>query len=319
MTVHDVWYGDSLASRVIRICLLPLSLVYAGGWQIYLLVYRLGFKKAMKPHRRILCIGNLVAGGTGKTPTVVFVANCLKLLGYQVVIGCSGYGAPHAENATLAPPGPLEAPEWGDEPTEIRELLPDVPMVVGRARVIAATICAQHFPDAVLLMDDGFQHMPLAKDVSVILDPVTPNAFTFPAGPYRESRASGRRRADLVIPSDRFQFKFSNIQFLSVDGSVVETPGLARVLTAVGRPDQVKANLAASGVEIKEFIALPDHDPLDFDLGEKPQDMPWIVTRKDWVKLRKRCSKPENVVIAERKASIEPSEEFEKWLKIKLG
>ncbi|MBS1727895.1 MAG: tetraacyldisaccharide 4'-kinase [Armatimonadetes bacterium] len=319
MTIHDVWYGDSMAARTVRILLYPLSLLYAGGWQIYLLIYRLGIKTAQKPHKKILCIGNLVAGGTGKTPTVVFVANLLQELGYTVVIGCSGYGSPRAEDASAAPEGPLDPAEWGDEPAEIRELLPDIPLIVGRARVIAAKICAKRYPDAVLLMDDGFQHMPLAKDRSIILDPPTSNTLTFPAGPYRESRASGRRRASLVVPSDEWRFEFSPIRFTTAAGTAIPAPPKARVLTAVGRPDNVQRNLQSAGVEIVEFIALPDHDKLEFDLAQRPQDVPWIVTRKDWVKLRSRCTNDSNVVLAERQASIEPSEELKKWLKIVLG
>ena len=317
--IHDVWYGNSFAARVVRVCLIPLSLLYAGGWQLYLLVYRLGFKKAKKPHTPIVCIGNLVAGGTGKTPTVVFVAQCLIELGHSVVIGCSGYGSPRSESATVAPVGALIAAEWGDEPTEIRELLPNVPMIVGRARVTAAELCAKHFPNSVLLMDDGFQHMPLDKDVSIILDPATPNSLTFPAGPYRESRSTGRKRADLVIPSEQFRFEFSPIRFSTAEGSPASVPTKARVLTAIGRPDNVRKNLEAIGVTIEEFLAFPDHHLLDFDISEKPQDLPWIVTRKDWVKLRVHCKDSQSVLIAERTASIEPSVEFKKWLTIKLG
>lgn len=317
--IHDIWYGNSIAARVIRILLIPLGLLYAGGWQLYLLIYRLGLKKAQKPHAPIVCIGNLLAGGTGKTPTVVFVAQCLMELGHTVVIGCSGYGSPHAENASVAPEGELMPSEWGDEPTEIRELLPYVPMIVGRARVTAARLCAEHFPNAILLMDDGFQHLPLAKDVTIVLDPETPNTLTFPAGPYRESRGVGRKRADLVIPSSEFRFEFSEIRFSLPDGQPTSAPPSARVLTAVGRPDNVRKNLEQAGVDIKEFIALMDHHPLDFDLSQRSQDLPWIVTRKDWVKLKTRCTGPTNVVIAERTASIQPAEEFKKWLTIKLG
>ena len=318
LNIHEIWYGDSVAARVVRWSLVPLSLLYSLGWAIYLLIYRLGLKKAQKPHSRIVCIGNLVAGGTGKTPTVIFVADCLRELGLDVVIGCSGYGSPASENATVAPDGQIDPAQWGDEPAEIRELRPDLPIILGRARVTAAKLCSDRFPKSVLLMDDGFQHMPLAKDLCIILDPTTGNHFAFPAGPYRESRGSGRRRADLVIPGDQFSFEFSKISFSSSTGDKVEAPAKARLLTAVGRPDNVQRGIELAGVEIVEFLAYPDHHPLDFDIGEKAHNLPWIVTRKDWVKLQSRCSNPENIVIAERSASIEPVEEFKKWLKIKL-
>ncbi len=320
MTIQEVWYENSLAAKLVRAVLWPLSLVYATGWQIYLLGYRFGLKKAYRTNCKVLCIGNFTAGGTGKTPTVVFVANCLSELGIPFVIGCSGFGAPHSVGATIAPIGSLSAADWGDEPAEIRELLPDVPLIVGRARVTAAKLSAESFPASVLLMDDGFQHMPLHRDISIILDPPMQNRLTFPAGPYREPRQSGAKRADLVIPSPDFSQLFSTLTFSTPHGEVVQSPTKARIITAIGRPDKFREDLEAAGVSIVEFIPLPDHDKLEIDLAKKDIDLPWIVTRKDWVKLRGKCNLDRvKIVIADRTASIEPADQFKKWLKIELG
>lgn len=320
MTIQEVWYGKSAWGFVVRFLLLPLSWLYTVGWQTYLLVYKLGIKTPYKASCRVLCIGNFTAGGTGKTPTVVFVANCLRELGVPFVIGCSGYGAPHSVGASVTPGGNLNASEWGDEPSEIRELLPEVPLIVGRARVAAAKLCVEKFPGSLLLMDDGFQHMPLFKDVSIILDPETPNSSTFPAGPFREPRSSGARRADLVIPSSQFTHQFSRLSFSDSSGISVAAPVSARVITAIGRPELFRAAMEAVGVNIAVFIALPDHDKLDVNLEEKKGDLPWIVTRKDWVKLSIHSDPNKvSIVIADRTASIEPVDEFKKWLKIKLG
>ncbi len=320
MTIHEVWYGDSVAGKVVRIALLPLSWLYALGWHVYLFSYKLGFKKPYKASCKVFCIGNFSSGGTGKTPTVVFVAKCLRELGVPFAIGCSGYGAPHSVGASIAPEGALNATEWGDEPSEIRELLPEVPLIVGRARVVAAKLCEENFPGSVLLMDDGFQHMPLAKDISLILDPETSNSFTFPAGPYREPRRTGKKRADLVVPGSQFLHHFSGLSFNSVDGSSIAAPTNARIITGIGRPDKFKAALEAAGVAISEFIAFPDHDKLAVDLAEKGGELPWVVTRKDWVKLSLHCDPSKvKIIIADRTATIEPVDEFKKWLKIKLG
>ena len=320
VTIQEVWYGDSPAAKLARVLLWPLSLIYALGWQIYLLVYRIGLKRAYRPHCKVLCIGNFTAGGTGKTPTVVFVANCLSELGIPFVIGCSGYGAPHSFGATVAPAGGLKAAKWGDEPAEIRDLLPNVPLIVGRARVTASKLSSEAFPESVLLMDDGFQHMPLHRDVSIILDPALANKLTFPAGPYREPCVSGAKRADLVIPSAEFTQLFSALTFTDPSGGVLSPPPKARVLTAIGRPDNFRQALEAEGVSIVEFLALPDHDKLQINLADKETDLPWLVTRKDWVKLQNHCDLNRvTIVVADRTASIEPAVEFKKWLKIKLG
>ena len=287
---------------------------------MYLLVYRLGIKRAYRPSCKVLCIGNFTAGGTGKTPTVAFVASCLKTLGVPFVIGCSGYGAPHSEGATVAPEGRLTPSEWGDEPAEFREMLPEIPLIVGRGRVAAAKLAETHFPGSVLLMDDGFQHMPLARDISIILDPATPNRLTFPAGPYREPQSAGRRRADLVIPSSTFSLQFSPLRFANEQGEFIQPPSKARIITAIGRPDKFRIAVESSGVTIDEFVALPDHDPMIVDLGGNGKEFPWIVTQKDWVKLRDvGNTSSSSIIVALRVATIEPADEFQKWLKMKLG
>ncbi len=321
MTIHDVWYGKSISAKLVRALLVPASWLYSFGWRMYLLVYRLGVKKAAKPHKRILCVGNCTAGGTGKTPTVIFIAQQIAAIGHTVVIGCSGYGSPHAADATLAPDGPLDPTEWGDEPAEIRSALPDVPIIVGRARVTAASLVHQHFPDSVLLMDDGFQHLPLAKDSTIVLDSGSANRFTFPAGPYREPLSVGRKRASLVIgPSEAFSLEYSPLEFRDSNGTSIHISGPSGVLTAIGRPDLFRRSLEESGVEIGEFIAKGDHDPLDLDFGNLDPSVPWIVTEKDWVKLRKRSDVgTRRFVIAHRSVVISPLDEFRKWLTIDLA
>jgi tetraacyldisaccharide 4'-kinase len=320
MTIQEVWYGSSSAAKTIRVLLLPLSWLYALGWQIYLWGYKVGIKKPYKPSCEVICVGNFSAGGTGKTPTVIFIANCLRDLEVPFVIGCSGYGSPRSVGATVAPAGSLDAGDWGDEPAELRECLPDVPLIVGRARVTASKLCESEFPGSVLLMDDGFQHMPLAKDVSIVLDPETSNSFTFPAGPYREPRSSGIKRANLVIPSADFTHHFSALSYFATGGVQVPAPSKAWVLTAIGRPDKFVSALKDSGVNISGTVILPDHDKLELDFDAFAKDLPVVVTRKDWVKLRQSSRNTSvDFIIAERSATIEPVSEFKKWLKMKLG
>lgn len=322
LTIHEVWYGKSIGATIARILLLPFSWLYSLGWKIYVLSYKLGINKPYRASCKVICVGNFSAGGTGKTPTVIFVANCLREMGLPFVIGCSGYGAQRSAGATLAPTGPILAAEWGDEPAEIRDILRDVPIIVGRARVTAAQICERECPGSILLMDDGFQHLPLEKDLSIILDPETSNSFTFPAGPYREPRSEGEKRADLVVPSPVFKHRFSDLIFMDSEGSSIPPPKLAHVLTAIGRPDLFRLSLEAAGISIVNFHSMPDHHKLENTdlLTAIKQGTPWIVTRKDWVKVRSSGnSKGVDFIIAERSARIEPEADFSNWLKMRLG
>lgn len=302
---EDVWEGRGWGPAVARLALTPASWLYALGWQSYLALYQTGIKRAKTAEIPVVCVGNLQVGGTGKTPVVAHLARVLAEMGRDVVIGVSGYGSPASEGAQVAPNGELSAANWGDEAALLRWLVPESPLIVGRARVLAAEICAREFPDAILLMDDGFQHLPLQKRVAIVLDPPTSNHRCLPAGPYREPYRN-RKRADLVIPG---QFRVeSGPLTLNVDGPV-------DVLCALGRPGRFLDALRASGVEIGRIKRAPDHDPLLADdlfagLGERI-----VVTGKDWVKLRERPDlATRQIIIAPQEVRIEPEAEFRTWL-----
>lgn len=314
------WARTWQTSRMAALVLSPLSLLYALGWEIYLLAYRLGFKRASEPHRPVVCVGNLQVGGTGKTPAVVALVKLLVWQGRRVVVSCSGYGSPASQDATLAPEGDLPAREWGDEPALFRMLLPEVPLIVGRNRVRAAQICADRFPDAVLLLDDGFQHLPLKKHVSIILDPPVWNRFCLPAGPYREP-SWNRTRADLVIPGE-FKLAYTPLSFVeALTGADSPQPQRTNVLCALGDPTRFLWTLEQQGIEVVNGRLLPDHDTLLagnlFD-GLDPA-LPLVVTAKDWGKLRQRSDLDKwRLLVANREASIQPAKQFSAWLAKKL-
>ncbi len=324
---------------MLRGLLTPLSWLYRAGWQAYLAMYRLGIKKAKEGHKPVVVIGNLTTGGSGKTPVTLYVARLAREMGMLAVIGCSGYGSPKSEAASLAPEGPLDPSEWGDEPAMIRWMLPDVPLVVGRRRVLAAELVHQSYPDAVLVMDDGFQHLPLMKHLSIVLeDPSPANASCLPAGPYREPRKN-LTRADAVLwrstlPSpfrgrgeggegpgpQAFVVRSSALRYADPDGRPV-TPVRATALCAIGQPERFLRELQES-LELVDPVVLGDHDPLTSGnlLERLPSDLPVVVTAKDWVKLRQRPdAASREFVIALQDVHIEPEAEFREWLERKLN
>jgi len=311
----EIWYGNSISSALIRTLLLPFTGLYTAGWETYLAIYKLGLKQAKFPHPNVICVGNLVAGGSGKSPVTLHVAQVLKERGHSVTIGCSGYGSPRSEAATLAPGGELDPAEWGDEPAMMRWLAPEFPIVVGRRRVFAAKLAYEHDPEGVLVMDDGFQHMPLGRKVDIVLDEPNPdNAFCFPSGPYREPRWN-KKRAQMVLPNENFLIEYSPTTFLHPDRSLAQKPRRVNVLCALGQPQRLIESLNFQGIEITNTGFLPDHDPMSqnglFDVFSNDDSI--VVTAKDWVKLKKRVDLPEKLLIATREASIKP-ESFGAWL-----
>lgn len=322
MLPHEIWEGTGAKARAIRTLTTPVSWLYALGWEAYLSIYTLGLKRAASPHKPIVCVGSLMVGGSGKSPLTLYLARLFEKLGRRVVIGCSGYGAPHSAAAALAPLGQLAAAEWGDEPAMFRWLLPNVPLVVGRDRVLAATLVHQSHPDAILLMDDGFQHLRLATDVSLLID-VTGlmNKKCLPAGPLREPYAN-RVRADLILPGE-FQIRSQPMRVVDRNGAAA-TPTAYSVLCALGQPIRFLTALAAQFPNDRSDVPTvlrPDHDPLTAsELWEGlPADIPVVVTAKDWVKLRERVDlNQRQVLIALQDVEVEPQDAFATWVERRL-
>jgi tetraacyldisaccharide 4'-kinase len=321
MRVHELWFSDRWGARLARVGLVPFSWLYAAGWQAYLGLYRTGLKRPKRPHRPVLCVGNLTVGGSGKTPVTLHLFDLLRELGRETVVSCSGYGSEGQRGAALAPEGELSASLWGDEAAMLRWLRPELPLVVGRDRVRAAELVHASHPNAVLLLDDGFQHLPLAKDFALVLDEPHPkNGFCLPAGPYREPRAN-RRRADLVLSGEfRVEETFGGL-FDPLTGEE-SRPQRVHALCALGRPDRFFDSLRQAGLEIAQAKTLPDHDPLQagtlFD-GFKP-GLELAVTAKDWVKLRKRPDRDRaRILVARHEARIEPAGPFRELLHATLS
>lgn len=302
----------------------PLAGLYALGWWLYESSYRWGLARPAQPHRRIVVVGNFMVGGTGKTPVALHVADVLEDLGYSVVLSMNGYGGRRFRGAAWAPDGELDPAEWGDEPALARARRPQRPLVVGKDRVSAARLCAERYPEAVLLLDDGLQHLRLRPHVRIALDPpASPNRLCLPAGPYRQPR-SGLARVDLVLPGP-FSIVARPLAFLRPDGRPADPDwmrdGPVGVLCAIGRPSAFFEHLEREGLRIGRMRALPDHDPLRASrlLTEFERDRPVVVTEKDWVKLRSRPDASNYpFVIARLDVTIEPQSDFAQWLRVRI-
>ena len=174
--------GPSLARLGLRLLALPYSL---ATWARNL-AYDRGWKTVFHAGIPVISVGNLTVGGTGKTPTVELLADWLRRWGVRVVILSRGYGAEEGPN---------------DEALVLEENLPDVPHLQGADRVALAQIACEELASEVVLLDDGFQHRRLHRDLDVVLlDATDPfgGGRQLPAGLLRES-VRALRRADLVL------------------------------------------------------------------------------------------------------------------------
>jgi tetraacyldisaccharide 4'-kinase len=221
--------------------------------------------------RPVICVGNLTAGGTGKTPAVVAIAERLGSQGVAVAVVTRGYGG-RLEGPVRVDPRRHDAEAVGDEALL---LAASAPVWVGRDRAAAARAAVADGAGTVVL-DDGFQNAGLAKDVAIVVVDAEQgfgNGRVVPAGPLREPVADGISRADLVLvvgeAPERLLAKHPVLATRPVmSGRIVPLAtgmpwqGL-RVLAfaGIGRPEKAFATLQGLGAKVVRTRSFGDHEP----------------------------------------------------------
>jgi tetraacyldisaccharide 4'-kinase len=187
------------------LALAPLGMVYGALARARLRLYAAGLLKTERVGVPVISVGNMTAGGTGKTPLVEWVARALKREGLRACVLTRGYGRADERRRVLASDGVrllAEVGECGDEPRLLAErLLGAASVVCDRDRVAAARWAREHLGAEVFVLDDGFQHLRIARDLDVVtLDATAPwgGGHLLPRGRLREP-ASGLRRAGCVV------------------------------------------------------------------------------------------------------------------------
>ena len=269
----------------------------------------------------VISVGNLTFGGTGKTPTVIALARDLVRMGRRPAVLTRGYKRLDDEQVVVVGPKPRQtATEVGDEPLEMARRLPGVPVIVDADRVRGGTE-AQRLGADVVLLDDGFQHLKLERDLDLVLidagDPWSGGRMP-PLGRLREP-AAVLERADAVLitkaPAEwrpvvadiesvidrvapRLQVFISRVRPRRVNvpgegwlGPEVLTGRRVMAFAALGRPDGFAETLTETGAEIVATKWFPDHHAYtDQDLSEivdqaaAASAIP-VTTAKDAVKL----------------------------------
>ncbi len=258
--------------------------------------YDRGWLEVVDCGRPVISVGNVHAGGTGKTPLVVWVARVLTGFGARVVLLSRGYGRLSRQPVWLPAGAPL--PEWqaiGDEPWLIRRQLPGVGVSIDGDRVRGARAALAHEPAAVFVMDDGFQHRRLERTLDVVVWPGGRRGKV----PLRESPRAVERADVLVVANgERPPAKTAPPVVASVRTAVggawpagrpedrlspatisrsLSGPGL--VITGVARPERVLASAQSVGLEAADHAAFPDHRCFS------PADLrPWVerAGRQGW-------------------------------------
>ena len=291
--IARIWSGESPLWRL----LLPLSWLYGLVSGLIRLSYRLGLKKAWRAPVPVAVVGNLTAGGNGKTPVVIWLVEQLQQRGIRVGVVSRGYGGKAASYPLLLSNDTSTA-EAGDEPVLIFQRT-GAPVAVSPERREAVQALLHAHDLQLIITDDGLQHYKLARDKEIVVidgERRFGNGWWLPAGPMRE-RASRLRSVDAII----------------VNGGVAQAgeipmqlrPGLAVnlrsgerrdvasfenvvAMAGIGHPPRFFATLESCGVLPVKTVALADHQALtqaSVSALVNPQQT-LLMTEKDAVKCR---------------------------------
>jgi len=198
--VRAVWERNGFRGKLLGVLLYPASLVYAVIVQLRNWFFTRGWTKSVRLPRPVISIGNLTVGGTGKTPTCLWLADELRRQGLKVAILSRGYRRKETQPVILQPSklssdiaqNEAELARAGDEPLMMARLYEQT-VGVGADRVQSAVeLLRQEDVDAFVL-DDGFQHRQIQRDIDLVLLGSDYSGGVLPAGPFREPRRNLKR------------------------------------------------------------------------------------------------------------------------------
>lgn len=291
--IARIWSGES----PLWLLLLPLSWLYGLVSGLIRLSYKLGLKKAWRAPVPVVVVGNLTAGGNGKTPVVIWLVEQLQQRGIRVGVVSRGYGGKAETYPLLLDPETTTA-QAGDEPVLIFQRT-GAPVAVSPVRSDAVKALLAAHPVQLIITDDGLQHYRLARDKEiVVVDGVRRfgNGWWLPAGPMRE-RASRLKSVDAIVTNGgtaqtgeipmRLQ---PGLAVNLLTGERLALPELHNVvaMAGIGHPPRFFATLESSGLQPVKTVALADHQALtlaDVEALTAPGQT-LIMTEKDAVKCR---------------------------------
>ncbi len=303
----------------------PFAPLYGAMMRKRAAWYRSGIMESHALPVPVVSIGNLTMGGTGKTPMTIYVAGLLKGAGHRPAIISRGYGGKAKEAVNLVSDGVrclLDADQAGDEPRLMAETLPGVIVATGVKRSIAADFAVRELGADIIVLDDGFQHLGLQRDLDLVLFKAPlfmGNGRVFPGGDLREAvdalaRADGfvitgvdrRNRAAVDDFRDFLESDFPGRPVFSAEyrlKSLTDRQGAVAGPEVFGQklygfcgladPGGFLLTVSDQGVSLFGFSVFPDHHPYtEADLAALVEDAAGygcdalLTTEKDMVKLK---------------------------------
>lgn len=310
-----LWRVDESPAR--RIALAPLWLVegpYRLTAWLHRQMYVQGLRRRVRLDPDVVSVGNLAVGGSGKTPVVGWLASELRARGRSVAILSRGVGGRRQREVNVVSDGErvlLGPADAGDEPVLLAGQARGVPVFAGNNRVALGLRASALFGAEILIIDDGFQHHRLARDVDLVCVDAQlglGNGHVLPRGPLREP-AAALRYADAIVwtrvsngaarpvlpapATEKPQFGIEMIArgLRRIGGRTLDPPETLRgrtvgLLAAIARPDRLRAELGALGAEVSMQRVFADHHRYRrSDIASLDPGVTWVTTEKDAVKI----------------------------------
>jgi tetraacyldisaccharide 4'-kinase len=263
--------------------LAPLGALFGGASALRAALYRRGLFARARLGSPVISIGNLAVGGRGKTPLVERTAAVLRDAGRAVAVLSRGYGGAFRGDMLVVSDGTrmlAAAPEAGDEPVMLAAALPGVVVAVGRDRATVGRAVESRFGPCVHVLDDGFQHLRLHRDLDVVcVDAGDLRDRLLPAGSLREGPGALSRADVVAVSAERdddaesacavlrarlgaervLRVRRASAGFTDLAGAAVEPPRRVFLLTGIARPERVVADIEGLGIAVAGRATFADH------------------------------------------------------------
>ncbi|HVO65848.1 MAG TPA: tetraacyldisaccharide 4'-kinase [Syntrophales bacterium] len=349
--LRKIWYAETAASNLNPLALILsfLSLLYRTVVNLRNKLYDHGILKQNRLSCKVISIGNITVGGTGKTPAVIMLAKLLKERGYRPAVLSRGYGGKNKSTVNVVSDGTkilMGQMEAGDEPILIAKAVEGILVLTGPKRILTGRFAIENLNADILILDDAFQHRDIYRDVDiVILNREQPfgNGLLLPRGPLRESLESLKRAHFIIWKDSTEEGRYPKYQELGIGfflpvlsvylrpkdiisggtGDVYPLEFLRGkkvcAFAGIASPEAFNRTLESLGAVVMSFTEFPDHyrfDETDIsDIRERYIDSASeiiMTTEKDGVRLADFPDFLKDVFFLRMEMEMHPSrEEFE--------
>lgn len=341
--------SDGVGARALRALLTPLGAAYGLAARLHRAAHRRGQRRSSRLPCRVVSVGSLAAGGAGKTPAAAWLAANLRRRGHRVALLTRGYGRKGGDGVAIVSDGRFvraSLAEAGDEPLVLAAHAIGVPVLVGRDRVRAGCRALAAFGTELMVLDDGFQHHRLERDLDIVLLDAAAgfgNLRCLPAGPLREpvsvlgaadaigvidgalDESAAAVLAQVAPDAWRFSAQRKPSELRPLGGgaarAVAELAGRdVGLLCGVAQPTGVRQMLADLGARVVAERLFKDHHAYARrDVTGLGDIAPlWITTEKDAVKLPKSWVAPAEVLVLSIVFSPDEPAALLDWIEAKL-